>query len=115
MVLSIFFIYIIRRMHNNTDIEQNEERQTAREIKILVIVFIFGILVSFIIQKVYGPKYFKFAAIITTVFIYMLVSAMIGRIMWNNYVIEIIPSLKPARGFEYILALMIFSTLVLRA
>ena len=99
--------------HLATDNE--EERQTAREIKVLIIVFICGILFSFAIQQAYGPKYFKFAAIITTVFVYMLISAMIGRVLWNNYVVDLIPALKPARGFEYILGLMIFCALVLRA
>jgi len=96
-----------------TDIE--EEKQTMREIKILLLVFVFGIFFSVAVQQVYGPKYFRIAALITTLFVYLLVAAMIGRVMWNSYVIELVPVLKRAKGFEYILGLMIFCGLVLRA
>jgi len=34
-----------------------EERQTAREIKTLVLVFIMGIMFSLAVQKFYGNKY----------------------------------------------------------
>jgi hypothetical protein len=96
-----------------TDVE--EEKQTLREIKILLLVFVFGIFISVVVQQVYGPKYFKLATLITTLFVYLLVAAMIGRVMWNSYVIELVPLLKRAKGFEYILGLMIFTQLVLRA
>jgi len=40
---------------------------------------------------------------------------MIGRLLWNKFIVELFPFLRPARSFEYILALMIFCALVLRA
>lgn len=94
------------------DIE--EERQTAREIKIIIIVFILGIFSSYIVNELYGKQYYKLSARLNALSIYMLISAMIGRILWNNYIIELFPFAKPAPGFEYILGIMIFSGLVLK-
>ena len=91
-----------------------EEKQTAREIKIIIIVFILGIFISYIINELYGKQYYKLSARVSALSIYMLISAMIGRIMWNNYIITLFPFAKPAPGFEYILGLMIFSGLVLK-
>jgi len=93
----------------------DEERETAREIKTLVVVFIIGIMFSVAVQKFYGKKYYQLATFITAFFVYLLIAAMIGRVIWNNYIVELIPALKPARGFEYILGLMIFSAVVLNA
>ena len=91
-----------------------EERQTAREVKILIIVFIIGILASYALQQIYGRSFYKISVRLTALSIYMLISAMIGRMIWNNYVITLFPSAKPAPGYEHILGLMIFSALVLR-
>jgi hypothetical protein len=91
-----------------------EEKQTAREIKILILVFIIGILASYAIQELYGKSYYKVSVRLTALSIYMLISAMIGRMIWNNYIIKLFPSTKPAPGYEHILGLMIFSGLVLR-
>lgn len=95
--------------------EAEEQRQTAREIKTLLIVFVIGIMISVAIQNFYGKKYYKLATFITAFFVYLLIAAMIGRAIWNNYIIELMPFLRPARGFEYILGLMIFSAVVLHA
>jgi len=95
--------------------EAAEDRQTAHEIKVLILVFIFGILISFGIQEYGGKKYTKLAALITASVVFMLISSMIGRLLWNKFIVELFPFLRPARSFEYILALMIFCTLVLRA
>jgi len=95
--------------------EAAEDRQTAHEIKVLILVFIFGILISFGIQEYGGKKYTKLAALITAAVVFMLISSMIGRLLWNKFIIELFPFLRPARSFEYILALMIFCALVLRA
>jgi hypothetical protein len=95
--------------------EAEEERQTAREVKTLLVVFIIGIMISVAVQQMYGKKYSKLASFITAFFVYLLIASMIGRVLWNSYVVELIPALKPARGFEYILGLMIFSGIVLNA
>jgi hypothetical protein len=94
--------------------EVAEEKQTAREIKIIIIVFIIGVFISYVINEVYGKQYYKLSARVNAVSLYMLISAMIGRVMWNNYIIELFPFAKPAPGFEYILGLMIFTGLVLK-
>jgi hypothetical protein len=93
--------------------EAEEERQTAREIKALVLVFIVGIMFSVAVERFYGKKYSKMATLISAFFVYLLIAAMIGRVIWNNYIIELMPFLRPARGFEYILGLIIFSGIVL--
>ena len=91
-----------------------EEKETAREIKIIILVFIIGIFVSYIVQELYGARFYKISTRISAISLYMLISAMIGRILWNSYVIKLFPFAKPAPGFEYILGLMIFSGLVLK-
>jgi hypothetical protein len=93
--------------------DKDEEKQTAREMKIIIIVFIVGILVSYLIQSFYGKQYYKMGLRISALSIYMLISAMLGRIIWNGYITELFPFVKPAPSFEYILGLMIFSGLVL--
>jgi hypothetical protein len=95
--------------------EAAEDRQTAHEIKVLILVFIFGILISFGMQEYGGKAYTKLAALITASVVFMLISSMIGRLLWNKFIVELFPFLRPARSFEYILALMIFCALVLRA
>ena len=94
--------------------EIEEEKQTAREIKTIILVFIFGIFVSYMINEIYGKQYYKLSSRITAISLYMLISAMIGRIMWNSYIVELFPFAKPAPGFEHILGLMIFTGLVLK-
>ena len=64
--------------------EVAEEKQTAREIKIIIIVFIIGVFISYVINEVYGKQYYKLSARVNAVSLYMLISAMIGRVMWNN-------------------------------
>jgi hypothetical protein len=91
-----------------------EERQTAREVKVLILVFIIGILASYALQQIYGRSFYKVSVRLTALSIYMLISAMIGRMIWNNYIITLFPYAKPAPGYEHILGLMIFSGLVLR-
>jgi hypothetical protein len=95
--------------------EAAEDRQTAHEIKVLILVFIFGILISFGMQEYGGKAYTKLSALITASVVFMLISSMIGRLLWNKFIVELFPFLRPARSFEYILALMIFCALVLRA
>jgi len=95
--------------------EAAEDRQTAHEIKVLILVFIFGILISFGMQEYGGKAGTKLAAMITASVVFMLISSMIGRLLWNKFIVELFPFLRPARSFEYILALMIFCALVLRA
>ena len=90
----------------------DEDRQTAYEVKIIIIVFMIGILTSYIVQTVFGKQYYKVGLRISALSIYLLVSAMLGRILWNNYVTELFPFVKPAPSFEYILGLIIFLGLV---
>ena len=71
-----------------------------------------GILTSYIVQTVFGKQYYKVGLRISALSIYLLVSAMLGRILWNNYVTELFPFVKPAPSFEYILGLIIFLGLV---
>jgi hypothetical protein len=96
------------------DPQQKEERNTAREVKILILVFIIGIFASYAIQKIYGRAYYGVSMRLTALSIYLLLSAMVGRMLWNNYIIQILPFIKPAPGYEHILGLMIFCGLVLR-
>jgi hypothetical protein len=91
-----------------------EEKETAHEVKIVVLVFIIGIFASYVIQETYGRAYYKVSMRLTALSIYMLISAMIGRMIWNNYIITLFPFAKPAPGYEHILGLMLFSGLVLR-
>lgn len=91
-----------------------EEKETAREVKILILVFIIGILASYALQQIYGRSFYKVSVRLTAVSIYMLLSAMVGRMLWNNYIVTLFPFAKPAPGYEYILGLMIFCGLVLR-
>lgn len=92
--------------------QKDENAQASREMKVIIIVFVMGMLTSYIIQTIYGKQYYKIGLRISALSIYLLVSAMIGRILWNSYLTELFPFVKPAPSFEYILGLMIFSGLV---
>jgi len=108
------FYHVVTEMSSIVN-EAEEERQTAREIKTLVVVFIIGIMISVAVQKFYGKKYYRLATFISAFFVYLLIAAMIGRVIWNSYLVELMPFLKPARGFEYILGLIIFSGIILNS
>ena len=95
--------------------EAEEQKQSAREIKTLLIVFIIGIFLSVAVTQFYGKKASRLATFITAFFVYLLIAAMIGRMIWNRYLVELMPFLRPARGFEYILGLIIFAGLIFNA
>lgn len=95
--------------------EAEEQRQSAREVKTLLVVFIVGVMLSVAVTQFYGKKASRLASFITAFFVYLLIAAMIGRMLWNRYLVELMPFLRPARGFEYMLGLIIFAGLVFNA
>lgn len=95
--------------------EAEEQRQSAREVKTLLVVFIVGVMLSVAVTQFYGKKASRLASFITAFFVYLLIAAMVGRMLWNRYLVELMPFLRPARGFEYMLGLIIFAGLVFNA